>query len=134
IQPATAVMLPNLLRELKRRGYRIVHVVPATADLPKTPTTPDQWLMREATMASLHGRIPLPPARPRTIAPATAVDGVPPIPSQLPDAPAATPTAPVTPAVKGLPGPRAEITDITGAIKTDVGPATTTNMPKSGIP
>jgi peptidoglycan-N-acetylglucosamine deacetylase len=28
----TAAMLPILLRELKRRGYRIVHAVPATAD------------------------------------------------------------------------------------------------------
>ena len=27
----TAAMLPTLLRELKRRGYRIVHVVPAGA-------------------------------------------------------------------------------------------------------
>src|SRR5262249_8739911 len=43
IQPSTALMLPKLLNELKRRGYRIVHVVPATPDLPKTPTTPDQW-------------------------------------------------------------------------------------------
>jgi len=29
IQPATALMLPTLLRELKRRGYRVVQVVPA---------------------------------------------------------------------------------------------------------
>ncbi len=29
IQPATALALPNLLRELKTRGYRIVHVIPA---------------------------------------------------------------------------------------------------------
>src|SRR5262249_36140089 len=50
IQPSTALMLPKLLAELKRRGYRVVHVVPATPDLPKTPTTPDQWLMREDTM------------------------------------------------------------------------------------
>jgi peptidoglycan-N-acetylglucosamine deacetylase len=28
----TAQMLPALLRELKRRGYRIVHVVPANRD------------------------------------------------------------------------------------------------------
>jgi hypothetical protein len=27
-------MLPALLRELKRRGYRIVHVVPAKAAAP----------------------------------------------------------------------------------------------------
>ena len=39
IQPATAMMLPRLLQELKRRGYRVVHVVPASATLPKTATT-----------------------------------------------------------------------------------------------
>ncbi len=31
IQPATALALPHLLRELKRRGYKIVQVAPATA-------------------------------------------------------------------------------------------------------
>ena len=31
IQPKTAAMLPELLRELKRRDYRVVHVVPAQA-------------------------------------------------------------------------------------------------------
>jgi peptidoglycan/xylan/chitin deacetylase (PgdA/CDA1 family) len=44
IQPRTALMLPLLLRELKRRGYKIVQVVPASATQPKTPTTPDQWV------------------------------------------------------------------------------------------
>jgi len=29
----TAAMLPRLLRELKTRGYRIVHVVPASASV-----------------------------------------------------------------------------------------------------
>ena len=31
IQPKTAAMLPELLRELKRRDYRVVHIVPAQA-------------------------------------------------------------------------------------------------------
>jgi peptidoglycan/xylan/chitin deacetylase (PgdA/CDA1 family) len=44
IQRATVAALPTLLHELKARGYRIVHVVPATPDRPKTPTTPEQWL------------------------------------------------------------------------------------------
>jgi peptidoglycan-N-acetylglucosamine deacetylase len=44
IQPRTALMLPELLRELKRRGYKIVQVVPASATQPKTPTTADQWM------------------------------------------------------------------------------------------
>jgi peptidoglycan-N-acetylglucosamine deacetylase len=52
IQPRTALMLPQLLRELKRRGYRIVQVVPASPTLPKTPTTPDQWVPAGASVAS----------------------------------------------------------------------------------
>ena len=43
IQPRTVVALPRILRELKARGYRIVHVVPATSDRPATPTEPQQW-------------------------------------------------------------------------------------------
>jgi hypothetical protein len=54
IQTETVVALPALLHELKRRGYHIVHVVPATPDRAKTVTVPSQW-MRHA-----HGR-QLPP-------------------------------------------------------------------------
>ena len=43
IQARTVAALPKILHELKARGYRIVHVVPATPDLPKTPTEPQQW-------------------------------------------------------------------------------------------
>ncbi|KQW22694.1 polysaccharide deacetylase [Afipia sp. Root123D2] len=43
IQQRTQDALPVILRELKARGYRIVHVVPATAKRPKTPTQPWQW-------------------------------------------------------------------------------------------
>jgi peptidoglycan/xylan/chitin deacetylase (PgdA/CDA1 family) len=45
IQPRTVEALPRILSELKARGYRIVHVVPATADRPATPTEPPQWQM-----------------------------------------------------------------------------------------
>jgi peptidoglycan/xylan/chitin deacetylase (PgdA/CDA1 family) len=45
IQPRTVAALPRILQELKARGYRIVHVVPATADRPATPTEPSQWLL-----------------------------------------------------------------------------------------
>jgi peptidoglycan/xylan/chitin deacetylase (PgdA/CDA1 family) len=45
IQPATALMLPHLLRELKARGYRIVQVVPAGPDRPRTVTEPENWVM-----------------------------------------------------------------------------------------
>jgi peptidoglycan/xylan/chitin deacetylase (PgdA/CDA1 family) len=43
IQPRTVAALPKILQELKKRGYRIVHVVPATAEQPATPTEPQQW-------------------------------------------------------------------------------------------
>ncbi|MGH6769176.1 MAG: polysaccharide deacetylase family protein [Xanthobacteraceae bacterium] len=46
IQPATALGLPTLLRELKQRGYRIVHVVPAGPTRVATATTPEQWMVR----------------------------------------------------------------------------------------
>jgi peptidoglycan/xylan/chitin deacetylase (PgdA/CDA1 family) len=43
IHARTVAALPQILHELKARGYRIVHVVPATPELPKTPTEPQQW-------------------------------------------------------------------------------------------
>ncbi len=45
IHAATVKALPNILRELKARGYHVVHVVAATPTLPKTPTEPEQWYM-----------------------------------------------------------------------------------------
>ena len=46
IKPATVLALPTILRELKSRGYRIVHVEPATPERTKTATLPAQWLVR----------------------------------------------------------------------------------------
>jgi peptidoglycan/xylan/chitin deacetylase (PgdA/CDA1 family) len=43
IQARTVAALPRILHELKVRGYRIVHVVPATPEQPATPTEPLQW-------------------------------------------------------------------------------------------
>jgi peptidoglycan/xylan/chitin deacetylase (PgdA/CDA1 family) len=43
IQPRTVAALPKILADLKARGFRIVHVVPATQDNPATPTEPQQW-------------------------------------------------------------------------------------------
>lgn len=48
IQARTVTALPKILHELKARGYRIVHVVAATADRPKTPTEPQQWRLHPA--------------------------------------------------------------------------------------
>jgi peptidoglycan/xylan/chitin deacetylase (PgdA/CDA1 family) len=47
IQPATVLAMPAILSELKRRGYRIVHVEPATPDRVKTATLPSQWSVRK---------------------------------------------------------------------------------------
>jgi peptidoglycan/xylan/chitin deacetylase (PgdA/CDA1 family) len=44
IHPRTVLALPEILNELKSRGYKIVHVVPATADRPKTATSAEQWV------------------------------------------------------------------------------------------
>ena len=41
IHERTALALPVLLRELKKRGYRVVHVVPATGSVAKIDEKPD---------------------------------------------------------------------------------------------
>jgi peptidoglycan/xylan/chitin deacetylase (PgdA/CDA1 family) len=51
IQPATALALPTILHELKARGFKVVHVQPATPDRPKTVTEPEQWALRGAPPA-----------------------------------------------------------------------------------
>ena len=40
IHPATAMALPALLKELKERGYKVVHVVPASAMPKSVPSLP----------------------------------------------------------------------------------------------
>jgi peptidoglycan-N-acetylglucosamine deacetylase len=45
IHQRTVDALPTILKELKAGGYRIVHVVPATPDRPKTVTTAAEWRM-----------------------------------------------------------------------------------------
>ena len=56
IQARTVAALPRILHELKARGYRIVHVVAATPELPATPTEPQQWQLRPTseTVAISH--------------------------------------------------------------------------------
>ena len=58
IQPRTVAALPRILQELKARGYRIVHVVPATAERPATPTEPQQWLLHPPTETVAISRWP----------------------------------------------------------------------------
>jgi peptidoglycan/xylan/chitin deacetylase (PgdA/CDA1 family) len=136
MQPATVVMLPALLRELKRRGYHIVQVVPATGTLAKTPTTPEQWAARGGSHEHWppvgEDGAPLPEQ------PALAVPG----PRNVGNDPhasgtvgqagaqpgASAPTAPAGPAMAPA-DPRADIVH-----SVDARPMTTTNMPVSGIP
>ena len=52
IQTKTVEALPYLLRELKRRGYKVVQVVPATPEHPKTATDPGQWVVAHSHQIS----------------------------------------------------------------------------------
>lgn len=61
IQARTVAALPKIIRELKARGYRIVHVVPATADQPVTPTTAVEWLLHPSTETTPIARWPTVP-------------------------------------------------------------------------
>jgi peptidoglycan/xylan/chitin deacetylase (PgdA/CDA1 family) len=57
IQARTALALPEILQELKARGYKIVHVVPATPDRPKTVTEPELWAARHAPEPKVWPRV-----------------------------------------------------------------------------
>lgn len=61
IQARTVAALPKIIRDLKARGYRIVHVVPATAERPATPTTPVEWLLHPPTETTPIARWPAVP-------------------------------------------------------------------------
>jgi len=56
IQPATALAFPEILRELKARGFKIVHVVPATADRPKSVTEPELWAVKRSNEPKIWPR------------------------------------------------------------------------------
>ena len=58
IQARTVAALPNILHELKARGFRIVHVVPATPDRPATPADPEQWLTHRPSLEVAYSRWP----------------------------------------------------------------------------
>jgi peptidoglycan/xylan/chitin deacetylase (PgdA/CDA1 family) len=58
IQARTVAALPKILQTLKARGYRIVHVVPATPERPATPTEPQQWQINPTTETVAISRWP----------------------------------------------------------------------------
>jgi peptidoglycan/xylan/chitin deacetylase (PgdA/CDA1 family) len=47
IHKKTALAVPQLLNEFKARGYRIVHVVEANAEFPKTASLPEEWIAHQ---------------------------------------------------------------------------------------
>lgn len=61
IQARTVAALPKIIRDLKARGYRIVHVVPATAERPATPTMSVEWLLHPPTETAPIARWPTVP-------------------------------------------------------------------------
>ena len=61
IQPRTVAALPKILHDLKTRGYRIVHVVPASSDTPATATDPQQWRLHPAPELVANVRWPMIP-------------------------------------------------------------------------
>jgi peptidoglycan/xylan/chitin deacetylase (PgdA/CDA1 family) len=49
IHARTVAALPRILNEMKARGFRMVHVVPASAERPVTPTEPEQWRLHPSS-------------------------------------------------------------------------------------
>jgi peptidoglycan-N-acetylglucosamine deacetylase len=101
IQPATALALPSLLKELKGRGYRVVQVRPAAA-----PVLVASGLRQQTPAAAQQSRAPFPAVTPSTPRPE-------PMPSPTLVRPAAPPPFPAT-----TPGPqRAEPVIPQGAVQ-----------------
>jgi peptidoglycan/xylan/chitin deacetylase (PgdA/CDA1 family) len=76
IQPATALALPTLLAELKARGYKIVQVVPSTADRPATVALSEDWMQRHPTRPSWPRVLPSPATEPALNVPSPTSFGV----------------------------------------------------------
>ncbi len=57
IHAATALALPDILKELKARGFKIVHVVPSTPDRPKTVAEPELWAARHGSEHQVWPRV-----------------------------------------------------------------------------
>lgn len=58
IHERTVEALPIILKELKERGYRIVHVVPSSADRPATPTVASDWKLHPQQAAQKVAALP----------------------------------------------------------------------------
>ncbi len=59
IHEHTVAALPDLLKELKQRGYKVVQVVAANATIAKTETTPEQWQLPPARAVGAETSAPV---------------------------------------------------------------------------
>jgi peptidoglycan/xylan/chitin deacetylase (PgdA/CDA1 family) len=83
IQPATALALPELLRELKTKGYRVVHVVPGKGEMSVPVAAKPASMPAEAApvdVAAISVAAPAPTAiavvKPMAALPAAAADSL----------------------------------------------------------
>jgi hypothetical protein len=53
IHERTVEALPTILTELKLRGFKLVQIVPTTATLARTETTPEQWQLNETRSSQI---------------------------------------------------------------------------------
>jgi peptidoglycan-N-acetylglucosamine deacetylase len=86
IHQRTVEALPALLREMKRRGYRIVHVVPATTGSPETIAFAKRWPLQPAVTVE-----PVTPGAPDAPVAGPAPDLVRPADAPSPAAPETVP-------------------------------------------
>jgi peptidoglycan/xylan/chitin deacetylase (PgdA/CDA1 family) len=74
IKPATALALPTLLHELKARGFKVVHVVQANAEHPKTATLPEQWRVVRTARPGIWPHVEVSLAMPEPVLEAPSVN------------------------------------------------------------
>jgi peptidoglycan/xylan/chitin deacetylase (PgdA/CDA1 family) len=115
IHARTVQALPELLAELKKRNYTVVHVVAAGPGQPKTPTEPQDWVLPKPAVTSAVTATAKPkPAAKRSAAakPATAKPAIAkPAIARPAIAKPATPLTPPAPrAAITPPAPRAQVT------------------------
>jgi peptidoglycan/xylan/chitin deacetylase (PgdA/CDA1 family) len=140
IQPSTIAMLPRLLRTLKEKGYKIVHMVPLGT--PNVEVAQVETRVRVPSMAKQPAPTMGAPGMgapgmgaPGMGAPTMPMPvGVPPAtpavtPTGNPDKPAAKPVAPATPAVPAAPAPTGPRASGDGSMQGASDPVLTSSVP-----
>jgi hypothetical protein len=76
IHERTVAALPDILKELKQSGYKVVQVVAANATIAKTETTPEQWRLPAAPSVGAEENQPVAHAASASAAAATKATAV----------------------------------------------------------